>query len=186
MMLIFRAFCAAMLFLAFSSHSYSAHAQLTDDSVRDFIEETTQITSGQDLDASADDIRNYLKRHLAPKSRFKSTVTFSVPGFPTQRKALSLKKKDFIDSVIHGQKSLTHYETAITVETIRISKDGRKASVTTSGIESGFMPVPGEDGDEDIPVDGTSECSQIITLNDSNVIQMYHANCKTNIVFSGF
>ncbi len=158
-------------------------SSLTDENVRAFIERTTDITSGRVLYMTDEEIEDYLDHHLDKKGFFRSTIKFNVPGFPSQENTLSLDKKQFIDSVMSGQQALQDYETTIEVRDVQISSSGNRATVKTVGIESGVMPVPTETGTQEyIPVDGQSTCDQILKLK-KKVIQMYSANCTTEITF---
>jgi hypothetical protein len=157
--------------------------KLTEDNIRSFVEKTTEITSYQDTSGTPEDIRAYLDAHLHKKGYFKSTIRYIMPGFPSQENVLSLDKDQFIDSILSGQNALEEYETDITVKSVKISRDGKRATVVTSGQEGGTMAVPGEDGKtEEIPVSGSSECDQILKLED-RTIKMYSAICKTDIRF---
>lgn len=176
------------VFLAGTGINQNARAEiklkhLTEKNITQFIEKTTKMTSGQSLEASPEEIITYLKRHLSPKARFKSTMKYNIPGYPTQETSMSLEKKDFIESIEDGSQALSDYESEIRVRNIKISKDKTKATVQTTGTEKGIMPLS-EDGvtSEDVPVEGTSNCTQIIML-EEGVIQMYSANCTTTIHF---
>jgi hypothetical protein len=157
--------------------------KLTERDVRDFIIKTTKITNGDNRRISQEEVREYLGNHLHKEGFFKSIISYNIPGFPTQNNTLSLNKDQFTDSILNGQQTLEDYRTEVNVKNIRISKDGEKATVTTISREQGEMPVPGEGGDTElISVEGQSTCSQILLLNDE-YIQMYSANCRTDINF---
>lgn len=177
------------LFFAFlSSSSLAADkiSKLSEDNITAFIEETTALTSDYDAGFTPDEIRRYLEAHIDKKARFKSTVTYAIPNHPPQSQSLGLDKDEFINQTVDGQKSLEHYETAISVDKVSIAKSGKNATVVTSGIESGYMSVPSGDGMvNEVPVEGSSKCIQIIKLN-KGVIQMYSANCTTTIEFQAY
>ncbi len=157
-------------------------SRLNEDNVRVFIEKTTDVTSGKTR-MSADEVSVYLDRHLDKKGFFRSEMTYRIPGFPSQENALSLDKEQFIESVLDGKKSLSDYETDVTIKDIKISSDGKRAVVETKSREKGDMPLPGEDGKtQKVPVEGVSSCSQTLKLNEK-MIQMYSADCKTEIMF---
>ena len=169
--------------------SYAAQKfkKLTESNITEFIETTSSLTSGYGIEIEESDLQQYLETHLDEEARFKSTVQFNIPGFPPQKKSLSLDKKDFMTQVAEGTKSIEHYENKVKVEKVRISKDGTKATVETSGFEEGFMPVSLDGATtQDVPIEGVSECLQIIKLSDKGVIQMYSANCTTNIQFKEY
>ena len=160
--------------------------RLTEDNVRAFIEETSHITSGHSRDLSNDDIKRYLKRHLEPKSRFKSVMKYHVAGMPPQENSISLSKEEFIKSVEAGAKSVDDYEHIVEIQDIRVSSDGKKAFVKTTTTEVGTMPVPTQDGGhQQVPVEGESECNQILSLN-KGVIQMFSASCTTDLRFQNY
>jgi DNA-binding transcriptional MerR regulator len=164
-----------------------AHAQkvraLSEQNVTDFINQTTDITSGRQTGMSMDEIKQYLDKHLEKKSRFRSTIRYNVPGYPSQQGAISLQKEDFIDSVEKGAKTMQNYDTTVEIKSIQISRDKTKATVQTVSTEKGTMPMPAENGQtEDVPMEGSSTCNQVIMLSDG-VIQMYSAQCVTDISF---
>lgn len=156
---------------------------LTEDNVTAFINQTTSVTSGQENGMSIDEIKEYLDKHLEKKSRFRSTIRYNVPGYPSQQASLSLQKQEFIDNVEKGSQTLQNYDTTVEIKNIQISRDKSKATVQTASMEKGTMPVPGENGGTDmVPVEGSSTCNQVIMLN-NGVIQMYSAQCVTDISF---
>lgn len=165
----------------------SAHAQLTEDSIKEFIKTTTDISSGHTEDMDEGDIEAYLEKHLHKKARFKSSIKYNIPGFPTQQTSMSLKKHEYIDGINKGSEALSDYQNEITIEKIKISKDKKRATVQTSGVEEGTMPVAlsSGQGKEFVPITGTSNCNQIIKLED-DVIQMYSAICNTVVNFQPF
>ncbi|NCC21157.1 MAG: hypothetical protein EOM26_01695 [Alphaproteobacteria bacterium] len=177
-------FCATLLLASPDAAAIEKTSRLTDDIVRRFIIETTDVTSRKDAYMSDDEVKNYLDRHLHKKGFFKSAIRYVIPGFPSQENTMSLDKKQFIESVMSGQQALEDYRTDVSIEEIRISSDGEKATVVTRAAEEGLMPVPSESGGdpEKIPVEGNSTCNQILMLED-RVIQMYSANCTTQINF---
>jgi len=152
---------------------------LTESEITQFIEKTTDVINGHARDMSSDDIERYLKKHLHKDARFSSGVKYKIPGFPDQSASVVLMKQDFIRNVQQGSQALDDYETDVSIDQIKISKDGSKATVRTTGYESGSMNVQGAGI---IPVEGTSKCLQILMLT-KNTIQMYSANCETNIQF---
>ncbi len=179
--------CFALAFgLAVTSMPHAAAAQhstdqLTEENIAAFIEESTRMTS-RGLDAAPEDIAAFFETHLHPQARFKSNITFHIPEQPSQEKAVTLTRAEFIDSLESGSQSLGEYETSIDVESVQISSDGRKATAKTRGSETGIMTIEGQP----VPVEGESECTQIIMLSDEDIIQMYNANCKTSINFRNY
>ena len=173
-----------LTFGAAQSRAGDKIAKLTDQNITDFILKTTEITAGKSSDLSSNQIIEYLERHIEDGARFKSTLKYNIPGYEAQEAAMSLDKKDFIDSVKKGSESVSDYENAISIETIQISSKGDKATVGTTSTEQGMMPMSA-DGvtTQMVPVDGSSSCTQILTL-EKGVIQMYGAQCVTTINFT--
>ncbi len=170
---------------AFSAHAQSV-GQLTEDNVREFIEKTTSITAGRESDMSQKQIEIYLDVHIHDDARFKSTMRYAIPGFDVQEKTMSVDKNDFIKSIHAATDTVSDYENIIEITDIQISKDGRKATVQTRMYESGKMPVADDIEKEEVPIEGMSTCTQVIMLDKKNMIQMYNANCVTDIHFNTF
>jgi hypothetical protein len=159
--------------------------KLTEQNIRGFIEETTRITSGGNLESSPEEIIAYLERHLDEDAHFKTTIIYNVPGYPAQKSSLSVDKKDFIATIRQGSESVSDYSNDIKIKSIKISGDGKKSTVQTTGQETGVMPIPDENGVvQDVPIEGVSECAQIISLSKDGIIQMYNAICKTVVNFT--
>lgn len=157
---------------------------LTKDTVTAFIEDTSAMTSNENIDRDDAEITTYLTQHIDDKARFKTSITYAIPGMPPQTKALALKKTDYIQQVKKGADAVEHYHSEITVDSVKISKNKKKASVKTTSIESGVMQVPDETGNvKEVPIEGKSKCFQILKLSKQGYIQMYSANCKTTMRF---
>ena len=182
---------AGLVFLA-GLGALAAQAQetvkFTEDTIRAFIEKTTAITSGKESGMSEKEIGKYLDMHLHPDARFKSTMRYAIPGYDAQEKTMSIGKDDFIEGVHQGENAMKDYESETDISDIKISQDGRAATLETTTRESGMMPVEDEGEKKELPVEGVSSCTQILMLSDENVIQMYNATCTTEIEFkdSGF
>lgn len=169
------------------AHAGDKISKLTEDIIKEFVQRTAEITSGQDGTMSEEEIMEYLDRHLHKKAYFKSTIKYNIPGQPQQKNAMSLKKREFMENVKKGHESVEDYETQIEVKSVKISKDKNKATVVTKGKEKAIMPVPTQDGGvETIPIEGDSTCNQIIMLSAKGIIQMYSANCTTTINFMDY
>ncbi len=180
-------FLLLVLCLPGTSHAERKVTKLTEDAIKDFIIQTADITSGKDGSMSQEKIKTYLNHHLDKGARFKSTMIYAIPGQPAQKNSMSLNKKEFIDSVNEGQKAVDEYETQVEVESVKISKDGKKATVQTASREQALMPITLEDGAvEEVPIEGNSNCNQIITLSKKGVIQMFSAQCTTTITFTPY
>ncbi|MGH1397928.1 MAG: hypothetical protein ACRBCT_01810 [Alphaproteobacteria bacterium] len=175
-----------MVFMVQSPLALAKSGKLSTSSIKRFIKETTQVTSGQHEDyGNVAAITGYLQTHIADNGRFQSSVTFTMPGQDAQTQHMDLKKKDFMRYVIQSSQSLQDYESKTRVLNSRISEDGKRAYVQTSGVERGVMPTPTNNGGvEFVPFEGTSNCQQIIKLSRKDVIQMYSAVCETDVEFS--
>lgn len=169
------------------SYASDKHQSLTDKNITEFIQKTTKLTSGGNGDLNTGELISYFERHLDQNARFSSSMQFKIPGYPPQKKTLVLDKKEFIDQVRQGTQSIEHYDNDIKVHDIKISSDKTKATVQTTGVEHGVMPVS-VDGvnTENVPIEGHSKCLQILKLNNSGTIQMYSANCETTIQFQEY
>lgn len=157
---------------------------LTEGTITEFINQTTEITTGRARYMNEDQIKKYLDAHIHDKANFRSTMAYNVPGYPTQENSLSLDKDEFIGSIKDGRQSVEGYETEVSIDEIKIAKDGRNATVLTTASEQGFMPLPdGSGGTKDVPMVGQSKCAQILRLSKAKIIQMFNATCKTEIRF---
>lgn len=160
--------------------------KLSEDNIRAFIQKTSTITAGRESIMSQEEIDAYLNKHIDEQARFKSTMRYTIPGFEVQENAMSVSKKDFIESINKATETVSDYESLVEISDIKISKDGRKATVQTRTQESGVMPVTDNIELENVPMQGSSTCTQILTLNEKNVIQMFGASCVTDIAFDTF
>lgn len=165
-----------------NTYAQSKINALNENNITFFIQDMTAMTSGGNLSNSQGSIVQFLDRHLHPKARFKSALQYNIPGFPTQENSVSLNKEQFIENIQTGSQTLENYETSTEVHDIKISKDSRKATLRTVGYERGTMSASGQQ----FPVEGNSTCNQIIMLSENDIIQIYHANCKTTIRFQEF
>lgn len=178
-------YLGALLLTACLALPYTAHAQdhrvkaMTEDNVTDFILQTAEITSGHVKHMSQGDVTQYLQRHLHKDAHFKSEMSYVIPGWPAQTSEMRLDKKEFIESIEKGSQAMDDYDSYVEVDSIRIARDKQTATVKTISRESGTMPVQGEN----LPVLGSSECTQILRLSRQNIIQMFNAVCKTEIRF---
>jgi len=99
--------CITLLSVSFLVFSVTAKAdtsikKLTDKNVTHFIETTTDMTSNNPQNLSAEQIHDYLNTHIADEARFKSIVKFHIPNMPVQKKTLNLNKAEFINSAHEG------------------------------------------------------------------------------------
>lgn len=182
--IIFLLFLAGGYCLIQNAYASRIHKKLSKSKVADFIEETSALTSGEGLNEKPGKIREYFEKHLNDKARFKTILRLNVPGFDPQETGMQIDKRGFIEGVEEGGTSLDGYKTEVKINNIDISRDGRKAIVQTSALETGTMPVENDEGDiEIIPVEGNSECRQILVLSTEGYIQMFDAKCETDIHF---
>lgn len=157
--------------------------KLTENNVKEFIENTSDLTAGNSKSLSPEKVQTYLEKHLEDKARFKSIMKYKIPGLPVQEAVLNLDKEEFMKSVIEGSEAIEGYENLVEITEIKVASNGKKAFVKTEGTEYASMAIPTKTGGtEYVPIEGVSECTQIISLN-KGVIQMYSANCITNIEF---
>lgn len=181
--------CVSLCLFAFfpvNAEASRTYKKLTEQNIEAFIRKTTALSAGEQGDLSDHDVEKYFETHLDEDARFKSTIKYNIPGFPSQENALALNKESFIQNMKDARASLQNYETDVTVKNINISSDKKKATVSTESYETGVMPVPTQDGSvQEIPMEGMSRCNQIITLSTKGIIQMYSAICTTKINFSG-
>ena len=178
------AFCAfSYVPAAFADDPFMNIQSLSEANVKKFIEHTTDITTGNSQKVSQDKIEEYLDTHLEDGARFSSVMQYNIPGMPQQKAKLSLDKDGFMDSVKKGAEKIEGYETLVEIKEMKIASNKEKAFVKTVSTEYASMPVPTDTGDvEDVPIEGVSECTQILSLN-SGVIQMFSAKCVTDINF---
>lgn len=160
--------------------------KLKDRDVRKFIEEMASMTSAGSP-KSLPEIQTYLIDHVHDYAKFKSTITYNVPGHPPQETVMDLTKDQFIQSVEAGADAISGYESNIKIKSVQISGSGKSATVLTSSIESGYMAVPGENGGtERVPIEGKSDCTQVLVIGSADAIQVYSADCATSIDIQRF
>jgi hypothetical protein len=179
-MLIFGIFVMALALLL-PQFAYADNV-LTKGSIKSFITESSKMTSMSNKMAPQEDIDAFLKKHLHKKSRFKSTMKYTIPGFPPQKNSMSLDKDEYIESIMQAPKAVTDYNNTIKIENILISDDGTKATVRTKSKETGTMKVSET---QEIPIEGVSKCNQILVL-EKNTIKMFSAQCVTDVEFLDF
>ena len=176
--------CVVCSSLAHAQNKKNRYKKFTNDNVREFIQDSTAITSVSNVQLDQRKVEQYLERHIDKDARFKTTITYIVPGMPEQEKTLSLNKQDYIAQVAEGANSVEHYHSDIDVQDVDISKNKKTASATTVSFETGIMEVPNPDGTVDsVPIEGRSECFQVLKLSKKGYIQMYSANCTTRMEF---
>lgn len=161
--------------------------RLTKQNVTAFIQKTTALMAGHADNMDTPAVHAYLEKHLHKDSRFKSTMRYLMPGFPTQEQTMTLDKEKFLENIEAGNNGIEDYDTDVEILRIKIAGNKKSATVTTRGHERAMMPVKDEDGKtEDVNLQGLSTCTQILMLSKKDVIQMYNATCVTDIEFAGF
>lgn len=169
------------------AHAFGKKKRLKESDVEAFIIQTASIMSGQEDTMSKKDILKYLDKHLEKNARFKSTLNYNIPGHPPQETAMSFGKKAFIENVKEGKQSINDFQSTVEIMEISITSDKKQAMIKTRSLEEGFMDVPVDEmTTEKVPFEGEALCDQIITMNKKGVIQMFSANCRTNINFSEY
>lgn len=172
--------CFALAFFLFTPTAYSQTVTaLTEDNVKAFISRTSDVTNNKAEGLDGNGIKTYLQTHLHENARFKSKMTYEIPGFPSKEAELALDKEEFMDTVAAGAQTVDKYSNQIAVREVKIASSGKSATVKTDSTEEGLMAVEGEH----VPILGQSTCDQIIMLSDKGVIQMFNANCTTIIRF---
>lgn len=159
--------------------------RLTEPYVTSFIEEFAAITGGQRSDMDSYALADYFMNHLGEESRFTTTLRYSIPDQPEEKRTLEMDRTAFIGNVMQGQKTMDKHETKVQIEYINISDDEKSATVLITNYERGLMPVDDGAGNEVImPVQGTSYCEQKLSLDEKSLIRIEGATCMTDIAFS--
>lgn len=153
--------------------------QLTDENVRAFIASTTDITNKKAQNLGGDEAKAYFEAHLHPSAHFQSKLTYEIPGYPDKEAEIALDKSEFIDSMAGGSEAVEKYSSKVDVKEVKIATNGKSATVSTESNEEGLMDVEGQQ----VPIVGRSKCAQILMLSEEGIIQMFNANCKTEIAF---
>lgn len=175
-----------VLTICLAQSALAAHEtdRLSKMAIRDFLEDMSEKSAIQGNQAET---LKFLNRHLHENARMISTITYSMPGHPPQQSQMKLDKDQFLESVRAGAQTMQDYESEIDIKTIQVSKDGRKATVETIGTESGYMNIPGKNGEtQQVPIEGLSNCLQIIMIDKRDIIQLYNARCETSIDFNRY
>lgn len=181
----FNVLIALMLSAAFFSHGGGKMNRLTEGAVKDFIVEVSDISAGKREDLDSYKITSYFMEHIAPDSRFKTTMRYSIPDMPADERDMELDRASFISQTLQGLKAMDGRETAVRVEFVQIGEGGKSAVATTTNMERGMMPVDDGSGTVNMmPVQGTSYCEQKIILSEKHVVQMAGATCTTDLSFT--
>ena len=180
----FNIFIAIILSATFLTGAGSSVSALTETNVESFITEVAEVSGGKREDMDSYSITHFFMDHIAEDGVFKSEIAYAMPDMPSSTRTLEMDKLNFISHILEGMKSMTKHETAVKIEYIRITDNGKSAIVTTTNYERGVMPIADSFGDAQmVPVTGTSYCEQQVILN-GKTIQMAGADCSTNIDFA--
>lgn len=165
-------------------------ALLDETNIRQFLEEVSQISTGQRADLLDEDVVDYFTNHMAEKGEFQSTMRYQIPGFPTQDTVMKLSRDEYINVVVKGRFMLEDYTTAVDVQDLKISGNGKSATFKSITRERGKMPFLKDPEKKDviemIPIQGESVCDQKLIVSFNNFIQMAQAECTTVISFDPF
>lgn len=181
----FNVFIALILSATFLAKSGPSVSALTEDNIRAFVTEAAAVSGGQRQDMDSYGVTDYFMGHIADDGLFTSTIAYDMPDMPASERTMEMDKMKFISNVLQGIQSMTRHETAVDIEYIKITDNGKSAHVVTTNYERGVMPMDDGMGESNmVPVTGTSYCEQTLVLSGKNVIQMAGAKCNTNIDFS--
>lgn len=166
------------------SHAEHNVEELTEANIRHFVEDITN--KANDMRASsmaAEDMSEFFAAHLHPNAFFKSSVSYDIPGFPQQENKLTYDKEQYINSLVHTKDMVKDFQADVSIQNIKISSDKTKATLKTVTNETATMIVPQSGMTEYVPMNGYSSCDQILMLSAASIIQIYSANCKTEMSF---
>lgn len=172
--------CLWMAVAAFSFLSVPALAQdkLTEDNIKAFLKESTDLTHPNSPLSEAD-VTAYLGKHLNDDGAYVSSVLYEIPGQPATPKNFTLNKQQFIDNVLMGRKQMKNYDSDVKLYAHDITDDGQSASIETISNEHGDMPINPE---ETMPFEGTTVCKQNLSMTDG-IIKLDRADCEARIGF---
>ena len=158
--------------------------RLTESNVTQFVNETTDISSGKRANMDKFGMTSFFMAHIADDGKFTNTISYEMPEVPVQQRVLEMGKTDFISRILQDLHTIERRETAVHVEHVGLNGDKTSAAVLTTTLERGLMSVSDEESGQSnlVPVSGRSYCEQTIVLN-KHVIQMAGATCTTTISF---
>ena len=157
---------------------------LTKTNISDFVMDITDRANNS-ATYDEDNIQSFFSNHLHPKSFFKSKMKYVIPGFPTQENSLFFDKQQYINSLIEAKDTISDFEADLVIKSIKIAGNKKKATIETVTHENAIMQVPQDGRTEYVPVTGRSTCTQVLTLSPNNFIQLYSAQCNTEMNFEG-
>jgi hypothetical protein len=150
-----------------------------------FIQKVTDVTHGATTGTDIENIQDFLERHIHEDARFKSTISYAMPGFPPQNNDIKLNKDGYIKQILEGASHVQNYDVQVDIKDIKFSRKKKTATVSTHTRENAYITVPGPSREEqNVPITGTTNCTQVLKINNDNILQMYHANCTTNVNFT--
>ena len=155
----------------------NAHAaDMTEDSIRAFLEETTRLTHANN-GMSDDDIVAFLNTHIADNGRFKSKLLYSINGQTAEPRDVMLDKEGFINNVMQGRNTMQNYTSSVLLKKADIH--GNSAAILTTTEESGLAPM---EGNVMVPFTGISNCQQSLREKGGKIV-LAAASCETVITF---
>lgn len=164
--------------------------RLTEQNLLSFLQEVQDIATGKRVEMADDEVIDYMNNHIADKAEFKSIVRYEVPGFPNKDIEMKIGKPEYINTIVKGRYTLQDYNTAVTLDDLKIENNGKRATFTSITDEQGLMPFPKDKNNPDdieiLPIKGTTKCAQVMIVSFNNFIQMATANCRTIISFDPF
>jgi hypothetical protein len=181
----FNVFVALILSATFISHGSARLVSLSEDSIKAFLQESSEIAGGLRKDMDSYSITQYFMDHIAPDGQFRTTMRYNIPDMPEEERVMEMDKMNFIAQTLQGMHAMADRETLVKVEYVKIDATGRNAEVVTTNYERGLMPVADVSGEANMmPVQGVSYCEQTLVLSDQRKIQMANAKCTTDLSFS--
>ena len=163
---------------------------LNENNIRAFLQEVSEISTGQRSEMLDDDVINYFNNHMSDKGLFKSKMSYDIPGFPMQENEMSLNKEEYISMVANGRYVMQDYIVDIDIQNLKIGSGAKSATFKSITTEKGKMPFPRDpkkpNDVEIVPIEGVSICEQRLIVSINNFIQMAKAECNTTISFDPF
>lgn len=184
---VFLALILAVTFLGGGKEEGMRLDSLTEEYVEAFLNDANAIASGRREDMDDFSITGFFMDHIADSGAFVNKVAYQLPLQDPQEKIVQMGKMDFIASVLQDIKSKEESgESSMTIESIVIADNGRRARAAMTSQDKGVMPMDDGSGEiQKIPVSGTSYCEQELVLQDRR-IKMEKTDCTTTLDFSGY
>ncbi len=180
---VYTLFLCLFAHIAFAQDSHNV-TRLNNTNVEAFVQDVTNRAN--DIGSyEPEDLSSFFERHLHSNAFFKSSMSYLIPGYPSQKNSVSFNKEKYIETLLTTDSTVDDFEAEVTVSNIQISKDKKKATLETVTTENAVMKVPQNGSVEYVPMTGVSKCRQILMLSNRNDIQIYSANCETQMSFDG-